>query len=117
LTLFVKVLKWNLDETTVRAPALRDQSRTARGARVANLPLSPVMAITDTSDTRIAVETGQIDAHYVEPGHDVEITTPAVGCDPELRQSVLRDRRCDLRATRARQTQRTTGARSQKGLR
>ena len=70
------------------------------GARVANLPLSPVMAITDTSDTRIAVETGQIDAHYVEPGHDVEITTPAVGCDPELRQSVLRDRRCDLRATR-----------------
>ena len=83
-----------------------------KGARVANLPLSPVMAITDTSDTRIAVETGQIDAHYVEPGHDVEITTPAVGCDPELRRSVRRgaarseqhatllNRRCDLRATR-----------------
>ena len=45
-----------------------------KGARVANLPLSPVMAFIDTSSTIIGVEINQIDARYVEPGQEVELT-------------------------------------------
>ena len=43
--------KWNLDKTTVRAPADGYVTNLAlrKGARVANLPLSPVMAFIDTS--------------------------------------------------------------------
>lgn len=44
-----------------------------KGARVANLPLSPVMAFIDTSNTLIGVEIDQIDARYVAPGQEVEI--------------------------------------------
>ena len=44
-----------------------------KGARVANLPLAPVMAFIDTSNTIIGVEI-QIDARYVEPGQPVEVT-------------------------------------------
>ena len=45
--------KWNLDKTVVRAPADGYVTNVAlrKGARVANLPLSPVMAFIDTSDT------------------------------------------------------------------
>jgi RND family efflux transporter MFP subunit len=68
--------QWNLDKTIVRAPADGYVTNLAlrRGARVANLPLSPVMAFIDTSDTVIGVEIDQIDARYVAPGQDVEIT-------------------------------------------
>jgi multidrug resistance efflux pump len=68
--------KWNLDKTTVRAPADGYVTNVAlrKGARVANLPMSPVMAFIDTSDTRLVVNIDQIDARYVEPGQDVEIT-------------------------------------------
>jgi multidrug resistance efflux pump len=45
-----------------------------KGARVANLPLTPVMAFIDTSSTLIGVEIAQIDARYVAPGQDVEVT-------------------------------------------
>ena len=45
-----------------------------KGARVANLPLSPVMAFIDTSSTIIGVEINQIDARYVAPGQEVEVT-------------------------------------------
>ena len=45
-----------------------------KGARVANLPLAPVMAFIDTSDTIIGVEIAQIDARYIEPGQPVEVT-------------------------------------------
>ena len=45
-----------------------------KGARVANLPLSPVMAFIDTSDTIIGVEIEQIDARYIEPGQEAEVT-------------------------------------------
>ncbi len=41
---------------------------------MANLPLSPVMAFIDTSNTIIGVEINQIDARYVAPGQDVEAT-------------------------------------------
>jgi RND family efflux transporter MFP subunit len=68
--------RWNLDKTIVRAPADGYVTNVAlrKGARVANLPLSPVMAFIDTSDTRLVVNIDQIDARYIAPGRDVEIT-------------------------------------------
>jgi RND family efflux transporter MFP subunit len=68
--------QWNLDKTIVRAPADGYVTNLAlrKGARVANLPLSPVMAFIDTSDTLIGVELAQIDARYVVPGQPVEVT-------------------------------------------
>jgi RND family efflux transporter MFP subunit len=68
--------QWNLDKTVVKAPADGYVTNLAlrKGARVANLPLSPVMAFIDTSDTIIGVEINQIDARYVRPGQEVEVT-------------------------------------------
>jgi len=68
--------QWNLDKTVVRAPADGYVTNLAlrKGARVANLPLSPVMAFIDTSNTIIGVEINQIDARYIAPGQEVEIT-------------------------------------------
>lgn len=68
--------KWNLDKTVVRAPADGYVTNLAlrKGARVANLPLSPVMAFIDTSDTIIGVEINQIDARNIKPGQPVELT-------------------------------------------
>jgi RND family efflux transporter MFP subunit len=68
--------KYNLDSTTVRAPTDGYVTNLAlrKGARVAALPLSPVMAFIDTSDTIVGVEIPQIDARYIEPGQDVEVT-------------------------------------------
>jgi multidrug resistance efflux pump len=68
--------KWNLDNTTVLAPADGYVTNLAlrEGARVASLPLSPVMAFIDVSDTVVGVEIQQINARYIEPGQDVEVT-------------------------------------------
>jgi RND family efflux transporter MFP subunit len=68
--------QWNLDKTIVRAPSDGYVTNVAlrKGARVANLPLSPVMAFIDTSNTLIGVEIDQIDARYVAPGQEVEVT-------------------------------------------
>jgi len=44
------------------------------GARVASLPLSPVMAFIDTFETIVGVEVAQIDARYIESGQNVEVT-------------------------------------------
>src|SRR6185437_10113868 len=68
--------QWNLDKTVVRAPADGYVTNLAlrKGARVASLPLSPVMAFIDTSETMIAVEIPQIDARYIEPGQTAELT-------------------------------------------
>jgi RND family efflux transporter MFP subunit len=72
----VQGAQWNLDKTIVRAPADGYVTNLAlrRGARVASLPLSPVMAFIDTSETILGVEIAQIDARYVEPGQPVELT-------------------------------------------
>jgi RND family efflux transporter MFP subunit len=72
----LEAAQWNLDKTTVRAPADGYVTNLAlrRGARVANLPLAPVMAFIDTSDTIIGVEIAQNDARYVRPGQPVEVT-------------------------------------------
>jgi multidrug resistance efflux pump len=65
--------KWNLDKTVVRAPADGYVTNVAlrKGARVAN---SPVMAFIDTSETLVGVEIPQIDARYIRPGQNVELT-------------------------------------------
>ena len=76
LTAELESAKYNLDKTTVRAPADGYVTNVAlrKGARVANLPLSPVMAFIDTSDTRVVVEINQISARYIAPEQNVEIT-------------------------------------------
>jgi len=68
--------RWNLDKTTVRAPVDGYATNVAlrKGARVANLPLSPVMAFIDTSETIFGLEIAQNDARYVAPGQPVEVT-------------------------------------------
>ena len=68
--------KWNLDKTTVRAPGDGYVTNLAlrKGARVVNLPLAPVMAFIDTSDTIIGVAIAQIDGRYIEPGQPAEVT-------------------------------------------
>jgi RND family efflux transporter MFP subunit len=68
--------QWNVDKTIVRAPSDGYVTNLAlrKGARVANLPLSPVMAFIDTSSTIIGVEINQNDARYIEPGQEVEAT-------------------------------------------
>ena len=68
--------KWNLDKTVVHAPADGYATNVAlrKGARVANLPLSPVMAFIDTSETLVGVEISQNDARYIAPGQPVELT-------------------------------------------
>jgi RND family efflux transporter MFP subunit len=68
--------QWNLDKTVVRAPADGYVTNLAlrKGARVSNLPLSPVMAFIDTSSTIIGVQISQINARYIAPGQDVEVT-------------------------------------------
>jgi len=68
--------KWNLDKTTVRAPSDGYVTNLAlrTGARVSSLPLSPVMAFIDTSDTLIGVEIEQIYARYLKPGQPIEVT-------------------------------------------
>jgi RND family efflux transporter MFP subunit len=66
--------KWNLDKTTVRAPADGYVTNLAlrKGARVT--AQSPVMAFIDTSATIFAVAIPQINARYVETGQPVEVT-------------------------------------------
>ena len=60
--------KWNLDKTTVRAPADGYVTNLAlrKGARVT--AQSPVMAFIDTSETIFGVEIPQIYARYVAVG-------------------------------------------------
>ena len=68
--------KWNLDKTVVRAPADGYVTNIAlrKGARVASLPLAPVMAFIDTSETIVGTEIPQIYARYIEPGQAAEVT-------------------------------------------
>ncbi|SDR64339.1 RND family efflux transporter, MFP subunit [Rhizobiales bacterium GAS113] len=66
--------KWNLDKTTVRAPADGYVTNLAlrKGARVTTL--TPAMAFIDTADTIFGVEIPQIYTRYIEVGQPVEIT-------------------------------------------
>jgi RND family efflux transporter MFP subunit len=66
--------KWNLDKTTVRAPADGYVTNLAlrKGASVTGQ--SPVMAFIDTSETIFGTEIPQIYARYVAVGQPVEVT-------------------------------------------
>jgi RND family efflux transporter MFP subunit len=68
--------KYNLEQTVVRAPSDGYVTNVGllKGARVANLPLSPVMAFISTAETVVGVEIQQIYTRYVEPRQDVEVT-------------------------------------------
>jgi RND family efflux transporter MFP subunit len=68
--------KYNLEQTVVRAPSDGYVTNLGlmKGARVASLPLSPVMAFIDTSETVVGVEIAQIYTRYIEPGQEVEVT-------------------------------------------
>ena len=67
--------QWNLDKTVVRAPTDGYVTNLAlrKGARVGNLPMAPVMAFIDTSDTVVGVEVAQNDSRFIAPGQAVEI--------------------------------------------
>jgi RND family efflux transporter MFP subunit len=66
--------KWNLDKTTVRAPADGYVTNLAlrKGARIT--AQTPVMAFIDTSETIFGVEIPQVYARYIAVGQPVEIT-------------------------------------------
>ena len=68
--------RWNLEKTVQTAPADGYVTNLGlmKGARVANLPLSPVMAFIDTSETIVGVQIQQIFSRYIEPGQNVEVT-------------------------------------------
>ncbi|HEY0235560.1 MAG TPA: efflux RND transporter periplasmic adaptor subunit [Afipia sp.] len=72
----LETARWNLDKTVVRAPAEGYVTNVAlrTGARVSSLPLAPVMAFIDTTDTLIGVAIDQIFARYLKPGQPVEVT-------------------------------------------
>jgi multidrug resistance efflux pump len=67
--------QYNLDQTVVRAPTDGYVTNLAlrKGARVAALPFSPVLAFVDTSDALVGIEVRQIDARYIAPGQQAEI--------------------------------------------
>jgi multidrug resistance efflux pump len=66
--------KWNLEKTTVVAPADGYVTNLAlrKGARVT--AQSPVMAFIDTSSAILGAEIPQINARYIERGQQVEVT-------------------------------------------
>jgi multidrug resistance efflux pump len=72
----LEAAKWNLDKTTVRAPANGYATNIAlrKGARVTSLPMAPAMAFIDTSETMVGVEIAQINARYIAAGQEVELT-------------------------------------------
>ena len=72
----LEAAQWNLDKTVVHAPADGYVTNLAlrKGARVANLPLSPVMAFISTTELVVGVEVQQIYTRYIEPGQEVEVT-------------------------------------------
>ncbi|MCJ2065286.1 efflux RND transporter periplasmic adaptor subunit [Methylobacterium sp. J-088] len=69
--------KWNLDKTTVYAPAAGYVTNLAlrKGARVTTD--APVMAFIDTADALFGAEIPQVYARYIEPGQPVEVTFKA----------------------------------------
>ncbi len=66
--------RWNLDRTSIRAPADGYVTNLAlrKGARVT--AQSPVMAFIDTSETIVGAEISHIDTRYVAVGQPVEVT-------------------------------------------
>lgn len=80
--------KYNLEQTTGRAPADGYVTNVAlrKGARVANLPLAPAMAFIDTSETVVGVSIPQIGTRYIQPGQKAELDFQ-VSAWPDLRRN------------------------------
>jgi RND family efflux transporter MFP subunit len=66
--------QWNLDRTTVRAPADGYVTNLGLRAGARVTAQSPVMAFIDTSETILGTGIPQIYARYVEPAQPVEVT-------------------------------------------
>jgi RND family efflux transporter MFP subunit len=67
--------RWNLDKTTVRAPADGFVTNVGlrKGARVAAAPISAVMAFVETSETAVGMQVHQAYARNITPGQPVEL--------------------------------------------
>jgi RND family efflux transporter MFP subunit len=75
LTAEVKTAEWNLNETTVRAPAEGYVTYLALrpGQRVVTFPFQPAMTFVDTSRKIVGVQVQQIYQRYLEHGQKVEM--------------------------------------------
>jgi len=67
--------KWNLDQTTVRAPGngYVTNLALAEGQRVTNLPFLPALVFVDTSERVPLTEIHQIYLRHIRPGQEVEM--------------------------------------------
>ena len=79
LTAELEGAEWNLQETTVRAPADGYVTYVALrpGQRVVTFPLQPAMTFVDTSAKIIGVQIQQIYERHLRPGQDVEFAFKA----------------------------------------
>ena len=75
LTAELEGAEWNLNETTVRAPADGYVTYLALrpGQRVVTLPFQPAMTFVDTSRKIIGVQIQQIHQRYIKRGQEVEM--------------------------------------------
>ncbi len=86
--------RYNLDETTVRAPADGFVTNVALrpGARVTNLPWAQAMAFVETADPIFASEIFQNHLRHIEPGLPAEVTLkmfPGKVFDAEVQYVVM----------------------------
>jgi RND family efflux transporter MFP subunit len=75
LTAELEGAEWNLNETTVRAPADGYVTYLALrpGQRVVTLPFQPAMTFVDTSREIVGVQIQQIHQRYIKRGQEVEM--------------------------------------------
>lgn len=75
LTAELETAEWNLNETTVRAPADGFVTYVALrpGQRVVTFPVQPAMTFVDTSNKIVGVQIQQIYQRHLERGQSVEI--------------------------------------------
>ncbi len=76
LTAELRAAEWNLEQTTVRAPADGFVTYLALrpGQRVLSMPFQPAMTFIDTSERVVGVQLQQIHLRHVAPGQPVELT-------------------------------------------
>lgn len=76
LTAELRAAEWNLEQTTVRAPADGFVTYLALrpGQRVLSMPFQPAMTFVDTSERMVGVQLHQIHLRHVAPGQPVELT-------------------------------------------
>jgi multidrug resistance efflux pump len=67
--------KYSLERTTVRAPSdgVVTYLGLRPGARVTPMPMAPVMAFVDTSETLLGASIQQINLRFIEPGQSADV--------------------------------------------